>query len=99
MIKTGRLTTQEFNSLIFGKFSPHNVTVLFLPYWMGIRREQPRHRFLLKDTTCDSILRNMYPSAICSTNWTKLEGNVVLFPNNEILKCAEEYTQRYLATQ
>ena len=96
MTKTGGLMTQEFNSLIFGKFSPHNVTVLFLNNWMGIRREPPTNRFILKDTTCDSILRNMYPTTIRSTNWTKLKGNVALFPSNEILKHSEEYTKRYL---
>ena len=95
---TDVLTTADFNSQIFGKFAPHNVTVLFLHSWKGIRRGQEisMKRLVLNDTICGGILRNMYPSDIRSINWTKLNENVALFPSNKVLNHTEEYTRRYL---
>ena len=92
MRKTGPLTTQRFNSLVFGKHSPQNVTVLF-HNWRGIRRATPRVRIILKDTTCSGTLRTNYTSSL---ERAKSDEDVILLPSQEILKHAKAYTETYL---
>ena len=92
MTKTGPLTTQRFNSLLFGKRSPQNVTLLFHS-WRGIRREASQKRITLKDTACSATLRTNYTSSL---GRVKSEEDLVLLPSQEILKHVKAYTQRYL---
>ena len=92
MRKTGPLTTQRFNSLVFGKHSPQNVTLLF-HNWRGIRRAAPRQRIILKDTTCSGTLRTNYTTSL---ERAKSDEDVILLPSQQILKHVKAYTQRYL---
>ena len=85
-------TTQRFNSLLFGKHSPQNVTLLF-HNWRGIRRATPRVRIILKDTTCSGTLRTNYTSSL---DRAKSDEDVILLPSQEILKHAKAYTETYL---
>ena len=92
MRKTGPLTTKQFSSLVFGKHSPQNVTLLF-HNWRGIRRAAPLQRIILKDTTCSGTLRTNYTTSLTRA---KLDEDGILLPSQEILKLVEAYTQRYL---